>query len=141
MGKLLGCHTIMRAAGATLCIFPIFSCHFHASSHILYSLGLYELGIDAADALPPLKPTSCSSDWIGYNPRSNFRYETGHGNDKAEKARAPIRQGHVEGSRCAREERVRYPWEAVRADQPNAPPGSSAEPKPRVTADPETIYN
>src|SRR5438105_14231497 len=93
----------------------------------LYSLGLYELGIDAADALPPLKPTSCSSDWIGYNPRSNFRYETGHGNDKAEKARAPIRQGHVEGSRCAREERVRYPWEAVRADQPNAPPGSSAE--------------
>jgi len=27
----------------------------------LYSLGLYELGIDAADALPPLKPTSVGS--------------------------------------------------------------------------------
>jgi hypothetical protein len=69
-------------------------------------------------------------------------YEIGDGKDKAGKARAPIRQGHVEGSRCTRETRVRYPWEAVRADQPSAPAGSSAEAKiERVTADPETICN
>ena len=66
----------------------------------------------------------------------------GHGNDKAGKARAPLRQGHVEGSRCTRETRVRYPWAAFRADQPSAPPGSSAEAKiERMMADPETIYN
>src|SRR5437660_488908 len=65
----------------------------------------------------------------GNDPRSNFRYEIGHGNDKAGKARAPIRQDRVEGSRCARETRVRYPWEAVRADQPSARPGSSRRAK------------
>ncbi len=40
-------------------------------------------------------------------------------------------------SRCSREARVRYPWEAVRANQ-----SSSTEAKvERVMSDPETIYN
>src|SRR5262249_581609 len=53
-------------------------------------------------------------------------------------ARSPVRQGHVEGSRCTRETRVRYPWEAVRTDQPSPPSGSSAEAKiERVMADHE----
>src|SRR5215813_5023690 len=56
-------------------------------------------------------------------------YEMRHGKDKAGAACAPIEQGHVQGSRCARETRLRHPWEAVRADQPGAPLGSSAEAK------------
>src|SRR5215831_19732571 len=51
----------------------------------------------------------------------------GHGKDKAGKARSPVRQGRIEGSRCTRKTRVRYPWEAVRADQPSAPSGSSSK--------------
>jgi predicted ester cyclase len=86
-------------------------------------------GVTALQQLGILKAASPERTGSGIIRDPVSAYEMGHGKDKAGAARAPIGQDHVEGSRCARETRVRYPWEAVRADQPSAPPGSSAEAK------------
>jgi len=89
------------------------------------------LGAPGGQARPAAR--SCSTALLPdrdrldrYNPQSRLRAW-----DRAWKRQSwkssltcPARSHRI--SRCTRETRVRYPWEAVRADQPSAPSGSSA---------------